>query len=543
MMGQTKKLISLLLLMCFCIGLYAQNVVEKHIVSDKGDSVYIKSFRCAFDTLGNYYFETPVSFKKSKFSIVTPKHQFKDAHWSPNVATTRYKATITDAYFSDTSGKKIIIKNKLSTIVRGPFNGRVREVLEFGKDNIAFELVHGSQSTLYINDSAVNTIDSTQQRWQCSFSDNGNVIYSFYKNGQHLLFVNYKCIDSSKEPFIEIGVSDNGFYAYGTQMEGNYYVKAGAKVFGPFGAIDYADVWSNGAYYFRGCHDSSCYVLVNGHTFSIPESHYYIEDAATEAPAYRSDEQISVEPFGPDNFLMSYNQQGDTGYFINFNGKISRFDYLQAGYIFPGNNNDFAFYGTHYDIAGMSRVYKSVNGKEQKMVPYKRGRFIAHGLTVAPDGTSVYYNETKDSVFIYCNDKLLCPPASKDKFQSWDGADVFPQYFSQGLEYFRGLNINNETYLVYNNSLSRALPLLDLQSGKFDEPKRGAIVAGALNAHGFFMIVCLDKGKYLLDINNTHYEELTGIDEFLGDQSYLLNSKLIFYARKGKDYYEYTVKY
>ena len=60
------KQIALILLTCSPVLLAAQEVEETLIVKDAGDSLFLKAFRSAFDSSGNYYFETLLQFGVAK---------------------------------------------------------------------------------------------------------------------------------------------------------------------------------------------------------------------------------------------------------------------------------------------------------------------------------------------------------------------------------------------------------------------------------------------------------------------------------------------
>ena len=520
-----------------------QQPQAKFIVKDAGDSLFLKAFRSTFDTDGNYYFETLISNKGDKFSMVTNKKKHSPVYLNSKIAIIPYKGVISDAFYSDTSHKKIYYKNKNGTKIYGPYAGRIREVLEFGRNNIAMELCVGSKSYLYINDSLVNVTDSLKQHWTCFFSENGNVLYTIYKNDHYRLYVNHQLIDSSSEPFVETSINNNKFYIYGKQEHGKFYAHTSKQKFGPFGAIDYSDLWANNDYYFRGCADSQCYVLINDKMFNgINESFDAIEDPANGNIVYKSDEQMTVEPFDADHFCFTYNQNNDNGTFLNVNGKVTHFDYPLTGLIFYDKSAGYAFYGSKIDTIGLDVTYKNINGKEKKLAPFKKGRHIPHCLTLSPNGESLYYYETADSIYLYRNDTLLCKPADKKKFLTWDYS-VLPQSHAEGLEYFQGINIDGASYLVYNNTVSRKLPMIYPMYNRLDPPQKGSIMAGDISSKGFFLIIYTGPGKYLLIINNKVYKELEGIDDIFGEQSYFTDHSVIFYGLKGSSYYEYKIEY
>lgn len=530
-----------LLLFAFSISYiaFAQQPEEKLIVRDGGDSLFLKAFRATFDTLGNYYFELPLSGKGDRFAMIASTAKHNPVYWGQNIATTPYKALVADAFFSDSTRKKVYYKNKLGTKVYGPHAGRVREVLEFGKENIAVELCVGSRSCLYINDSMVNETDSLHQLWLCAFSDNGNVLYTVYKKGAFRLYLNHVQIDSSEAMFSSIAVNNNKFYTYVKPLKGKYYIQTPTQQFGPFGSVDYTDLWNNNAYYYRGCADTQCFVLVNNKLYGNIHEAY---TAADDKSGYRSDEQISVQPYSTDNYLFTYNQNDDEGTFLNMNGKVSHHNYNNVGFVFTDKKEGYAFYGTRMDTMGADRTYKNINGKEKKLPSFSRARYRPRALQIDPNGESLYYYETQDSIYLFRNDTLLCKPASRKKFLAWD-ASVLPQMHPDGLQYFQGLNIDGNTYLMYNNNLSRPLPLINTKYDNFDEPLPGSIVAGDINHNGFYIIEHTAPGKYLLIINNTLYKELDGIDRIIGDQGYLDAGTLTFYGVKGSGFYQFKVKY
>ncbi|NCX96055.1 MAG: hypothetical protein EBX41_06530, partial [Chitinophagia bacterium] len=257
----------------------AQTITEKLIVQDAGDSLKLKAFRTTFDSNGNYYFETLLKGKGDKFALVTGKKNYNLVYWGQGIALQKYKALIADAFYADSGKKTLYYKNKRGTSVYGPRTGKIRDVLEFGRNDIAIELCVGAKSSLYINDSLVNTTDSLKQRWLCHFSENGHVIYTVFRQGLYRLYVNHIQVDSAAEPFSEIAINNNKFYTYVKSINGKYFIHTTNKSFGPFKIVDYADLWNNDAYYYRGCADSMCYVLVNNKLYdNIAEAHTNIED-------------------------------------------------------------------------------------------------------------------------------------------------------------------------------------------------------------------------------------------------------------------------
>ena len=521
----------------------AQQPAEKLVVKDAGDSLMLHAFRSAFDTNGNYYFESLLKGKGERFSLVTNKMKYPVVFWDRNIALVPYKSLVANAFYTDSTRRKIYYTNKYGTRVYGPAPGRIREVLEYGREHVAIELCVGSQSYLYLNDSLVNVTDSAQQQWLCAFSDNGNVMYSIHQQGRYKLFLNYKLIDSSAEAFTSIAINNNGYYTYAKQEHGKYAVHTPGKAFGPFGIVEHYDLWNNNAWYYTGCADSQCYMLINGQEYNnIPEAHSLIEDPATGNMIYHSDEEIIAEPFSPDHFLFAYNKDNDNGTFLNINGTVSRQNYEMVSVVSYDKNAGYAFYGHRTDTTGVERIYRNVNGKEKKLPPFRKARYRPHCLYIAPSGASLYYYQTRDSIYTFRNDTLLGKAVSAQKFLTWDGT-ALPMAHPEGLEYFQGINIDTVSYIMYNNLLSKPMPLINPRYDRVDAPAKGNIVAGDMNGNGFFIIQYIAPGKYLLNINNTVYKELEGMSHIFSAQSYLEERRLIFYGIKGAGFYQFTINY
>lgn len=526
-----------LLLLQVPFSVFSQQVEEKLVVRDAGDSLFLKAFRSAFDSSGNYYFETMLPGKGERFAMITNRKKISPVFWSKNVGLAPYKSLISDAFFADSAGKRLYYKNKAGVKVYGPHAGRVRNVLEAGRDNIAMELCVGRKSYLYINDSMVNEADSLHQLWLCAFSDNGHVLYTVYKKGAFRLYLDHREIDSAEEMFSLISVNNSSFYTYVKPLGGKYYVHTTSGKYGPFKNVDYSDLWNNGAWYYRGCADSQCFVLINGKLYDkIAEAH-----SMSEYGLYHSDEQIFVQPYAPDNYLFAYNQQNADGMFINVNGKTTRVNYNTIGTISGDRHGGYAFWGYRKDSSGADKIFKNINGSESALPPSRRAGAVPRAVVVDAAGSAVYYYQTRDSVFLYRDEVLLASAHRKD-FQPWD-ASVLPLSHPEGLEYFQGINIGNRAYIVYNGRVSEPLPVINTRYDIFDEPQQGAIVAGDVNANGFYAIVCTAPGKYRLIINNQVYKDLSGIDHIIGDQGYLDAHRLIFYGIKGSGFYQFTVEF
>ena len=143
---------------------------------------------------------------------------------------------------------------------------------------------------------------------------------------------------------------------------------------------------------------------------------------------------------------------------------------------------------------------------------------------------------------MYHNDTLMCKPAPKRKFLAWD-ASVLPQTEAEGTEAFNAYNFDGNAYIVFNNTVSRPLPMVNTKYDQVDPPAKGCIVASGMNGKNFFIIMQTGPGKYLVDINNKVYKELEGIEAILNMQSYLTEKSVLFYGLKGDAYYQFSIDY
>jgi hypothetical protein len=128
------------------------------------------------------------------------------------------------------------------------------------------------------------------------------------------------------------------------------------------------------------------------------------------------------------------------------------------------------------------------------------------------------------------------------QFDHWDET-ILPQDHRDGSDFFEGLTIDTFSLIAYNNTLSKRLPSVNLNYNRLAPYQRGNIVAGDINENGFFIIEYLLPGQYLIDINNTVYKNIKGIDRIYGGQSYLTASELIFFGSNGSGFYEYRLPY
>ena len=100
-------LVVLFMLLSVSVQVAAQQIDEKLLVRDAGDSLLLKAFRAAFDSSGNYYFETMLPGKGDRFAMITNKTKHDPVFWGQNIATTAYKALVADAFFTDSTRKKV----------------------------------------------------------------------------------------------------------------------------------------------------------------------------------------------------------------------------------------------------------------------------------------------------------------------------------------------------------------------------------------------------------------------------------------------------
>ncbi|NCX94812.1 MAG: hypothetical protein EBX41_00125, partial [Chitinophagia bacterium] len=448
---------------CLIAGLhycgFAKQVTETKIVKDTTpQKLLMYSYRAAFDTLGNYYFETPLTDKGDKYIVFTNKTTPQYYFWDARIAQNKTTAYITNAFFTDSAHKAIIFKNRNSTEWSKPHSGIIKNRIEIGRNNLLIELCNGNKSYLYINDSLVNITDTQNQKYMFTASPNGNLLYVLHKQNLYKLYHNHKLIDSSTHQFKDIEINNNDFYLYIKYNNNKYSIHTPSGVHGPFNSADFGDLYPTNAYFYRGCKDTLCYILINGKLYKdIPEVHTVADDGSGNLD-FTSYEQITASATSENNYAFSYNRNNKDGIFVNVNGKEEYYYYQLINGLTLGSTGSFAFWGYSVTALHTETLSKNINGKELPIVAWNKATPKREKpLGIDPEGNCTYYFETRDSVYLYANDKQVGTTASKRNFATWE-ADALPQAENSNSCFFKGININNAGYIAYKGTLSKPFP-------------------------------------------------------------------------------------
>ena len=219
----------------------------------------------------------------------------------------------------------------------------------------------------------------------------------------------------------------------------------------------------NGAYYYSGDDNEPYYITIND------KLHKEIKSVS------------NIILIDKKTYLYSFGENGKNK--INVNGKIYTYEFDEILYPSLDKNGNFAFYGIKDYF-----IFKFVNGEKIKE-PLSKYGVRATPLYISPDGGSLHYFKTNDSIYLYQDDKLIFNPISKNSnFLILSHEDILPYKFVRGktengnsLFY---LEYDEQGYFVFNGKFSN--PLLPIKERNFSkEEKHGYIVAGAFDDNGF----------------------------------------------------------
>jgi hypothetical protein len=221
------------------------------------------------------------------------------------------------------------------------------------------------------------------------------------------------------------------------------------------------------------------------------------------------------------------------------NGKNYIVPFSDFFYPILDKQGNFAFYGIQDYY-----LYKFVNGTLDTKPITKYGvRPIP--LYISPEGKTLVYFNTDDSIYIYQDEKLLFPAFNTSvhfNVQSYD--KVLPCDFEMGraengnsLLY---LEIDTVGYFVFNGQFSK--PMVTVYGNSYiRENEIGEIVTGKFNDYGFFAIQKTGDDKFLININNSYYQEITGVQKILNWGYYFDGNECVFYGIKGLSYYQFKI--
>lgn len=505
-----------------------QIVEERLIFTDNKDSLYLNASKISFDRHGNYCF---VIKKEGQEFFVTNQDTIGGFKFIGSTYGNGGEINYTNSY-SDPKDKPFYYKNAKGTQVYGMAIGKVESYQTSNtKENIALTTSLNDTLYYYINGKMVAKNPKEEMGNNVgvfSFSENGNVIYSLKQNGLYNLYINNQLIESSEYGYSQLAINNSGSYIFAKgkrpeQPIGKYnymfFVHSIDTVLGYVRTVWNYELKDNGAYYYSGDDNGPYYIVINDklHKNIKPVSNITLVDKKT--------------------YLYSFGEKGKNK--INVNGEIYTHEFDEIFFPNLDKNGNFSFYGIkdYY-------LFKFVNGQKIKE-PLSKYGVRATPLYLSPNGESLHYFQTDDSIYFYQDDKLLFTPISKNSnFLIAPHKDILPYNFVRGktengnsLFY---LEYDNQGYFILNGKLSK--PLIPVKERNLSKGKEeGGIVAGEFNDNGFFAIQKVGKWKFLVVVNNQVYKELDNVDYILPDSYFFDDRSLIFYGVRKRSFYQFNI--
>lgn len=522
--------------------LHGQTLTERLILTDKKYSTLLKAGSMQFDVNGDYLFEIE---KKDNYYFISKsgKSQAFKLDWGSSIARFKSKKNESQGFYkcSSTTLFGPVIGEDIAYF-RNPESANSKHVAIpcLLKDSIAIyidgelklKIDTFSNVQMTINSKKASPYAAKKKHFESadwmSLSNNGNYIFTVENNLLYRLYVNGKQIDSSTGKFYQLKINDNGDYTYakgrkplpGENDKYNYmfFIHTKDTALGYVRTVWYCDLKENGAYYYCGDDNGPEYIAINN----------------TVHKNLKSISNITL--IDKENYLFTYKENGANK--INVNGKTFNFPFEKIYYPSLDGNGNFSLYGLKDFF-----LYKFVNGK-QDPDPISKYDVRATPIYISPTGVSLHYFKTDDSTYLYQDNKLLFPAFSNSKsFSVRPYSDIMPRDFVFG-EANNGnslcyIVIDTAGYLVYNGVFSK--PMRPAPNRSFEEKKIGEIVYGNFSDKGFFVIQKTAKNKFLININNTIYKEVDGIQKILEDSCYFDGKELVFFGIKGLSFYQYTL--
>lgn len=523
-----RNLLNILIGLFSCLTLTGQTLTERLILTDNKDSLYLNSNKISFDSQGNYCFE----IKKNEHDFfVTNKDTIGGFKFIGSTYGNNGEISYSYSY-SDPKDKPFYYKNAKGTKVYGTAVGKIENYQTSNtKENIAITTLLNDSVYYYVNGKLIcknHKEESSYNVGVFSFSENGNVIYSLKHNGLFNLYVNERFIESSEFAYTQLAINDSGdfIFARGKRPEqpiGKYdymfFIHSMDTVLGYVRTVWNYELKGNGAYYYSGDDNGPYYIAIND------KLHKNIESVS------------NIILIDKKTFLYTFEENGKNKINVNGNIYVHEFDKI----FFPSldKNGNWAFYGMkdYY-------LYKFVNGQKNTEPLTKYGA-RATPLYISPNGASLHYFKTDDSIYLYQDEKLIFNPISvNSNFSVKTYKDVLPHNFAPG-ETENGnslfyLEYEKQGYFVFNGIFSK--PLLPVEDRSYSkENLKGAIVAGAFDDNVFFAIQKIDKKKFLIILNNQVYKEFDDVDCIIPDSYFFDGKNLTFYGVKNQSFYQFNL--
>lgn len=515
------------------VAMQGQTLTERLLWADTSGTCEIEpySYTMSFDCDGHYFFLV----KKDKDRIaVTNKTTTGELCYAGG----GYRKGCSSRYLRLCNQKNadfLYVMNEDGTNIYGPIAGTVQGSLSGGtRQHFANTSVRNDTAFFYLDgrlvySSPLETIKQfilSDEEW-VDFSDNGNVIYYLEQDGRFVLYVNDQPVDTSDRHFNALAINDKGDYLYAKIVKpekpvGKYdymfFIHTKDTVFDYVRTTWKYALMESGAYYYNGDDCGPDYLVLNGRL------------------------RKGIEKFSNITLLDSKNSfytfEKDNHHYLNVNGTDYLVDFDELFNPSIDTNGHFAYYGLkdYY----LYRVVDNVKIEQ----PLSKYGVRAIPLYISPQGSSVHYFKTDDSVYVYKDEELLFDPIRKsEKFtiNPWD--EVLPKLWnyrkpSYGHSLFC-MNYGDKGYFVYDGHFSDALLPLFKQYG--DDPKPGGVVDGLFNDDGYFAILNTGEKEYQVVVNGRICGELYNVDSIFSEKSFFDGRQVIFYGMKNNAVYQFVV--
>lgn len=531
------KVFSIIFFLFISSLLYSQQFAEPKaeliFTDNTPDSIFIKlSFSDkGFDKNGNYFFEV----RKDKMEFIYTKDTVIGPLNGGGEVNSEFFTYNTDSLHS-------LHRKKNGKTIYGPYVTDNRYSAETyslspNTDTLASIEKFDDKYYFYLNNKLIFTTSMStdepywfdKKQW-VAFGFNGDILHVEYKDGIFNLFKNSLLIDSSPEKITKLAINGKGEFVYVRQKEYldeaktklNVLLKFKDKEFLSQGYCDDAYVDNNGNFMFEGATKNGNYIyegyiMVNGY--------------------YKSGFNRKV------NLIV----ENDTNFFyLCYSDKDKFFAHGTTEY---KNTFDTIYYPSVDTIGNFAMfgkkdfyIYKYINGVKDEY-PITKDGVRPEPIYISATGDAIYYYRVKDSVFVYRNEERLF----SSKRKNFISENLFESYLSPlhykkknnyrflSLQY---LQIDSTGYVLYNGKLSEKLiPFREKES--YDSCVTGQVVLGGIYENKFYFVQYQGNGKFLIDINNSTYGYIDDFDEiFTYDNEYFDGQNLIFYGRKGRDFFK-----
>ena len=359
------------------------------------------------------------------------------------------------------------------------------------------------------------------------FSNNGNAIYYLEQDERFVLYVNDHPVDTSELHFDALAINDKGDYLYAKLV----------KFDKPIGKYDYA--------YFIHTKDTVFdYVRTTWKYAMKGDGAYYCtgDDCGPDYLVLNGRMRKGIEDFSNITLLDSknafYTFEKDNHLYLNVNGNDYLVGFEELFKPSMDSNGHFAYYGLkdYY-------LYKVVDNVKVEE-PLSKYGVRAMPLYISPQGSSVHYFKTDDSVYVYKDEELLFNPIRRtEKFMIYPWDEVLPKMWEYGKPSYGHslfcMNYEDKGYFVYDGQFSEALLPLFKQYG--DNPKPGGVVDGLFNDYGYFAILNTGEKEYQVVVNGRICAELFNVDSIFSEKSYFDGRHVTFYGMKNNAVYQFVV--